>query len=275
MAAMVLLAVVAGGFWYWHAQKEAAKPSSAIQAIMDELRQAPPEQPVPPVTPPPKHGLPRVAIVIDDVGMNDAETQKAINLPPGVTLSFFPYAPHVQESANAAHAAGHEVFLHLPMEAVGGEDPGPGALRVKMSDDEIRQNLEHDLNSFHGYTGINNHMGSRFTADERGMRFVMESVKARGLIFLDSRTTVLTKGEDLAREMGVPTIRRHIFLDNTLTEESIAEQFSALLKLAANQGEAVAIAHPHEISLEFLAHILPYLRGRYELVPVSALVSKP
>jgi len=253
-----------------------AKPSPVIAAIIQHLNEAPTADVLetPDAVPVPEHersSLPRIAIVIDDVGMTEEGTKEAIALPPEVTLSFFPYAPGVQGKVNDAKAAGHEIFMHVPMEALGGEDPGPDALRVDMDDRLLREKIVKNLDSFSGYVGINNHMGSKFTAFEPGMRDVMDQVKARGLIFLDSRTNAATKGEGIAREVGVKTIRRHIFLDNVLTEESVANQFAELLKLADNQNMAVAIGHPHHITLEVLAKILPYLRSRYELVPVSAL----
>jgi uncharacterized protein len=222
----------------------------------------------------PRHGLPCIAIVIDDVGLRSWETEPAIALPAPVTLALLPYAPKVQEDADKARAAGHEVFLHLPMEAIGGEDPGPHALRVSMSDDELRREIEHNLSAFRGYVGVNNHMGSRLTSDARAMRVVMQAIHAKGLIFLDSRTTARTVGEAFARDLGVPAASRHVFLDNVLTEESVAGQFSELLDLAAKQKVAVAIGHPHRVTLDFLARVLPSLEGRYEVLPVSATVAR-
>jgi len=222
----------------------------------------------------PGRGLPCIAIVIDDVGLRPRETGLAIALPAAVTLALLPYAPNVQDDADRARAAGHEVFLHLPMEAIGGEDPGPHALRVGMNDDELRREIEHNLSAFRGYVGVNNHMGSRLTSDARAMRVVMQAIRAKGLIFLDSRTTALSVGDALARELGVPAAKRHVFLDNVLTEESVAGQFSELLDLAAKQRAAVAIGHPHRVTLDFLARVLPSLEGRYEVLPVSAMVAR-
>lgn len=224
------------------------------------------------MTVPADRGPPRVAIIIDDVGLDAEKARLAIALPAEVTLSFLPYAPNVQTNVDRALAAGHEVFLHLPMEAVGGEDPGPNALRVAMDHGELARQIAHNLSAFHGYVGVNNHMGSRFTADAAAMRTVIEALRDRGLIFIDSRTTALTKAEALAREMGVPTAARNVFLDNTLTEDSIAGQFSELLNLSAQQGVALAIGHPHLVTLEFLSAALPTLRGSYALVAASAAV---
>jgi polysaccharide deacetylase 2 family uncharacterized protein YibQ len=213
--------------------------------------------------------------VIDDVGLSAADARRAIALPAGVTLSFLPYARNVQKLVDDAKMVGHEIFLHIPMQPVGENDPGPNTLRTDMSDEVLRDVIDKNLSGFTGYVGVNNHMGSRFTTDEHGMRMVIEAVKERELIFLDSRTTMASKGEEVARALGVPTARRHVFLDNELTEESIADQFYSLLKIAARQQNAIAIGHPHPITLEILERLLPYLADKFELVPVSALVSRP
>ncbi len=256
IAGLVLAAALALGFLLW------PPPPLSVEQVITQLQEAPLPKP---------ESRPLCAIVIDDVGLTEEGTRAALALPKEVTLSFLPYAPHVQEKVNAARKMGHEIFLHMPMEPLGNDDPGPGTLRISMSDDEIRTAAEQNLSRFTGYVGINNHMGSRFTADARGMRVVMEEIKKRGLIFLDSRTTLATKGEQLAREMGVHTLRRHVFLDNVLTEENVANQIYALIKLSEDQNMAVAIGHPHHITLEILAKMLPYLRNRCDLVPVSAL----
>jgi polysaccharide deacetylase 2 family uncharacterized protein YibQ len=276
---VLLLGIAAAALGVWLLQlREGAPPPMTVDTVIHRLETRSPEICEPPVerapeAPPP--ALPRIAIVIDDMGPNAALARRAMALPAAVTLSFLPYAPDVQKLVDDAKMAGHEIFLHLPMQPVGERDPGPGALRVDMDDETLQTAIEKNLSSFTGYVGVNNHMGSRFTADERGMRMMMEEVKERALIFLDSRTTMATKGEELARAMGVPTARRHVFLDNVLTEESIADQFFVLLKTAARHKSAVAIAHPHPITLEILARLLPYLSYKFELVPVSALVSRP
>jgi polysaccharide deacetylase 2 family uncharacterized protein YibQ len=273
------IGVGALGIWLLQTQ-ESAPPPMAVQTVIERLETRAPEicepllqpQAVPEDAPP---KLPRIAIVIDDVGLNAAHARRAIALPAGVTLAFLPYARNVQKLVDDAKLVGHEIFLHLPMQPVGGEDAGPGMLRVDMDDEMLQDVIEKNLSGFTGYVGVNNHMGSRFTADERGMRVFMEEVKAQELIFLDSRTTMATKGEEMARALGVPWARRNIFLDNALTEEAIAAQFYSLLKIAARQQSAIAIGHPHPITLEVLERLLPYLRDKFELVPVSTLVSRP
>ena len=109
-------------------------------------------------------------------------------------------------------------MLHLPMEPNGRNDPGPNALLVSLSDAELRQRTTAALDSFDGFAGVNNHMGSRFTAFKPGMETVLRQLKGRGLMFLDSRTSAQSVGDQLAQEMGVPSIVRHVFLDD---EESL------------------------------------------------------
>ncbi|HVY13132.1 MAG TPA: divergent polysaccharide deacetylase family protein [Alphaproteobacteria bacterium] len=266
VAALAMVCITTLAVWVAHERAKTIPPQTPPEVTI--LR--PPVQPERPAA-----ALPRIAIVIDDVGMDEKLVQEAIDLPPQITLSFFPYAPHVQRDVDAAKEAGHEVFMHVPMQAMGGEDPGPGALRVGMNDDELRAAIEKNLSSFSGYDGVNNHMGSRFTADEHAMRLFMEAVKKRGVMFLDSRTSVMTKGEMLAVELGVPAIRRHVFLDNEIDEEAITAQFHTMLKMADHQRVVVAIAHPHHISLATLARLLPYLKGKYELVPISTVIKAP
>ncbi len=121
---------------------------------------------------------PLVAIVIDDVGLDRPRSRRAWELPGPLTMSFLPYAKDLREQARAARAQGHELMLHLPMEPNGRSDPGPNALLVSLSDAELRQRTAAALDSFDGYVGVNNHMGSRFTAFRPGMETVLGQFKA-------------------------------------------------------------------------------------------------
>jgi len=143
-------------------------------------------------------GKPLVAIVIDDVGLDRPRSKRAWELPGPMTLSFLPYAKDLGEQTRAARARGHELMLHLPMEPGGRNDPGPGALLVSMPDAELRRRTDSALESFAGFAGVNNHMGSRFTAFKPGMETVLKQLKPRGLMFLDSRTTKDSVGDQVA-----------------------------------------------------------------------------
>ncbi|MFM7345034.1 MAG: divergent polysaccharide deacetylase family protein, partial [Tagaea sp.] len=127
-----------------------------------------------------------VAIVIDDLGMDPARTARLASLPGPLTFAFLSYAPDIDGQSRAARGRGHEILLHMPMEPEGREDPGPGALRVALSDDDIRARTAAALDRLPLALGLNNHMGSRFTRDPRAMRPVLEELASRGLLFLDS-----------------------------------------------------------------------------------------
>lgn len=218
---------------------------------------------------------PLIALVIDDVGLDRPRSKRAWELPGPITLSFLPYAKDLREQAKAARARGNELMLHMPMEPMGHADPGPNALLVSLSDSELRQRVTTDLDSFDGYVGVNNHMGSRFTAYKPGMETVLRLLKARGLLFLDSRTTAQTVGETMAQEMGVPTVSRNVFLDDNEAIDQVRRRLAETEEVARRQGFVVAIGHPHENTLQALATWLPGLAAKgFALAPVTAALRK-
>jgi polysaccharide deacetylase 2 family uncharacterized protein YibQ len=218
---------------------------------------------------------PLIAIVIDDVGLDRSRSRRAWELPGPMTMSFLPYAKDLPEQTRAARARGHELMLHLPMEPNGRNDPGPGALLVSMSDNELRQRTIAALDSFDGYVGANNHMGSRFTAFHPGMETVLRQFRARGLMFLDSRTTAQSVGDQTAHELGVPSIVRHVFLDDEETLEAVRRKLTETEAVARRQGFAVAIGHPHDVTLQALAEWLPGISAKgLALAPASAVLRK-
>ena len=219
---------------------------------------------------------PLIALVIDDMGMARAWSQQVVGLLGPLTLAYLPYAEGLPEQTEQARLAGHELIVHLPMEP---DDPtadtGPNALTTDLDDDEIRDRLAWSLDRFGGYVGVSNHMGSRFTGDARAMAVVIDEVVARGLLYLDSRTTAETVGEDMARDAGVPTTRRHVFIDNEADEDAIAARLADLETLARKQGYAVGIGHPRPETIAALARWLPALGARgFTLAPISAIVAR-
>jgi polysaccharide deacetylase 2 family uncharacterized protein YibQ len=157
---------------------------------------------------------PAVAIVIDDLGVDRERTAVFNDLPAPLTLAFLPYAPALAQQAERARAAGHELLLHVPMEPIGQESPGPRALLTSFGPHELVSQLRALLMRSPGVVGINNHMGSRLTADRDRMRWVMGELHARQLLFIDSLTTPRSVATDEARRQGVPYARRDVFLDN-------------------------------------------------------------
>jgi polysaccharide deacetylase 2 family uncharacterized protein YibQ len=160
------------------------------------------------------------------------------------------------------------------MEPLGPEDPGPGAILVSQSDSEIRERLELAFESVPEARGVNNHMGSRAEADRRVMGVVMDTLRARGLFFLDSRTTAGTVAQSLAAERGVPLLERSVFLDNVPETAEVEARLREGLAIAAEKGEAVLIGHvQNAVTREVLARALPGLGAKgFERVALSALL---
>ena len=242
---------------------------------------------VPPVVPPAwkrysqampeaAEGAPLIALLIDDMGEARAWTLRAMALPGPLSMAFFPHAPNVAAQAEAARAAGHELMLHMPMEPAGDdEDPGPDAPLLGLDEDELDRRVVTMLDSFPGYVGVNNHMGSRFTRDGAAMNLVLARVKQRGLLFVDSRTVVDTVGERLARSLEIPSLRRDIFIDNESNPGEIAARLNQLEALARERGFAVGIAHPRPATLDVLEVWLPKALARgVVLAPISAIIGR-
>jgi polysaccharide deacetylase 2 family uncharacterized protein YibQ len=217
---------------------------------------------------------PRIAVVIDDLGLDKRRTERTIVLPGPLTLSFLAYASDLPRLTGEARRAGHELLVHVPMEPLSrAEDMGPNGLAVSLGPDELLRRLRWDLDRFTGYVGINNHMGSRFTRDAASMTPVMEELRARGLLFLDSRTVGDSAGVELARRVGVPHAARDVFLDNEINAGAIAARLVEVEEIARRHGSAIAIGHPHDATIEQLGSWLAGLASRgFTLVPVSAIV---
>ncbi len=217
----------------------------------------------------------RLAILLDDAGQSLDLVPRAAALPSPVAVAVLPFLPHSADTAARMHDAGHEVWLHLPMEPddYPRDNPGPGAILVSMKESEIRMAVRSALNNVPFIVGVNNHMGSKATADLRTMTWVMQEIGGRGLAFIDSRTTAATVAEDAARAQGVPTGRRRVFLDNTSSPAAIRAQLEEAVYQARLEGEAIAIGHLHPSTVKVLAAELPGLAARHAiLVPPSKLV---
>lgn len=216
--------------------------------------------------------LPRIAIVLDDLGLDEKSTRRAIALPRSITLSFLPYGRSSIGLAEEGLARGHEILVHIPMEPEGTADPGPNALLVSLPADEISRRLASQLDKFPGAIGFNNHMGSRFTADVRALLPVMREARARGLLFLDSRTTANTFAAKVADAAGATTVSRDIFLDYASGADGLLAQFDELEKTARMTGSAIAIGHPHALTLDMLETWVRGLDAKgIELVSISAM----
>jgi polysaccharide deacetylase 2 family uncharacterized protein YibQ len=217
-----------------------------------------------------------VAIIIDDMGIDQKRSKLVIGLPAPLTLSFIPYGYHLKELVAAARAAGHEIMLHLPMEPMDPDaDPGPNALRTTVSIEENQRRIEWALTRFDGFVGLNNHMGSKFTAWKPGMELVMREVQARGLLFVDSFTNNESVGYTLARQHKLPTTSRDVFIDHDITRAAIEHSLKELERIARRRGYAVGIAHPHDLSREMLKVWIKEAKSRgVDFVPISHIVQR-
>lgn len=213
----------------------------------------------------------RVAIIIDDIGYR-ASDKAALALPGNITFSVLPHTPFGKKLAKQAHDKNRDVMLHIPMEAENGKKLGPGALTTDMTEQAIRHSLAKSVEEIPFAIGINNHMGSKLTKLYSPMAWTMRFLKEKNLLFVDSLTTRRSKASNVANHFGVPTLERHIFLDNQLTDEYITQQFNQLIRHAKKYKRTIAIAHPHPETVTALTKLIPTLaENGIELVPISAL----
>ena len=217
-----------------------AKPDWLIEAIRNRKNTSSSDKPV-------------IAICIDDLGQDLAGTDKALALPKEVALSFLPFAEATPFLSESAARGGHLVLAHVPMQALNGSDPGPMALKPEMAAAEIAGRLGWNLARVPGLVGINNHEGSRFTADAQMLAPVMATLRARHLFFFDSRTTPESEGLEAARAGGVMTAARDVFLDDDPQPDAVRAQLDRLEHEAKRNGVAIAIGHPHDVTLKLLA----------------------
>ena len=246
-------------------RKVPAKDESALRELSretaTEVRQKPASHAVETKTEAPgTPEIPRLSIIIDDIGFTDRYKDIiAIDVP--ITLAIIPFTPHAIESAEEGQSAGAEIILHLPMEPIDypATNPGTYALLTGMTEREILDKLRKNLETLPHIKGVNNHMGSRFTEDNAGMKIVLTEIKKRGLYFIDSRTSYRSVGFSLARSMDIRTAERSVFLDNVQTEAAIEKQLMEAVEIARKKGESLAIGHPHASTVAVLARVAPSL----------------
>ncbi len=226
---------------------------------------------VPAADPPPSA---RIALIIDDLGNNRRMDERVVRLPGAVACAILPHTPHATRIAHEAHRLGKEVLLHLPMESLNAQAPGPGALDTSMFEQELAKMLDYNLASVPHVVGINNHMGSSFMADAARIALLMREIHQRGsLFFIDSRTHATSVAIDAARALGVPALSRDIFLDHEITPAAIDRQMRTLIKLAHSRGYAVGIGHPHPLTLAALERWLPLLdQHGVQLISLSSML---
>jgi polysaccharide deacetylase 2 family uncharacterized protein YibQ len=181
--------------------------------------------------------------VIDDAGNNLVELEPFLGVPGPLTIAVLPGLPYSGEAARRIRAAGKEVILHQPMEAVGGQDPGPGAIYAGMGAAEIRRVINRNIDEIGPVAGLNNHQGSLITQDETAMEAVLSVCRERGIYFLDSRTIAGTAAPEAARRLGMDIGERDVFLDNVQDTAAMRSSLRIGLERAESRGSAVMIGH--------------------------------
>lgn len=242
-----------------------------------------PPPPAPrPVLPPPTSLTPpspgsggRVAIVMDDLGRDLASARELLAIDLGVTFAIIPQNEAAPQVAAMAHERGREVMIHMPMEPQGypRANPGADALLLGRSNEEIRALVRGYRQRVPHAAGGNNHMGSRFTESREKMAVVLEELRKAGLFFVDSRTSNRSVAYETARELGVATARRDIFLDNVRNVSTIRGEIRRMARMAVKNGEALAICHPYPETFAALRAEVGYLRSQgISVVPASRLL---
>ena len=232
------------------------------------------EQPVPLVrTPGTEQYAFKMAVVLDDLGDDLQYARQLLALPVPVTMAIWPYGRFAAQVADEAYAAGRLVMAHVPMEPMSypRQNPGPGTLFASMSDEDLTATLAYNLRALPHIQGVNNHMGSRVTANKRAMKAILTELKARHLFFLDSVTTAKSQAIAAAKEVGITTFKRDVFLDNEQDVDKILGYLRRTEKIARKFGQAVAIGHPHPATLKALRIRVEERDQSIAIVPVTDL----
>ncbi|MFB9275947.1 divergent polysaccharide deacetylase family protein [Cohnella cellulosilytica] len=222
----------------------------------------------------------RIAVVIDDFGNGMKGTEQMLKLPIKLTVAVMPFLPTTKKDAEEAYRLGHDVIVHLPMEPVRGKRSwlGPGAITTDLSDDEIRKRVEAAIADVPHAIGMNNHMGSKATADKRVMKVVLQVCKEKGLLFLDSRTSYRTVVPEVAKELGVETLHNDVFLDDVYTRHHVLKQIGIVKKVLDKNKSCIVIGHvgmPGLSTSDALRDAIPELKGKAAFVPLTALLPSP
>lgn len=218
--------------------------------------------------------LPKIAIILDDLGYNRHAGEHALQLPGNITYAIIPFTPYAVRFAKAAHARNQEVILHMPMQSSDlNRRLDTGGLTSDLDETEVKQRVRSALDSIPHIVGLNNHMGSNVTTDMQMMHWLMQEVQDRPLYFIDSMTNPHSVANRSAQQYQIPTLKRDVFLDNVKTEEAIDRMFQSLVQIAQRKGHAIAIGHPYPATLSYLEKALPKLNEMgVQLVDASELV---
>jgi polysaccharide deacetylase 2 family uncharacterized protein YibQ len=244
---------------------------STLVALLYCLTGAALAAPAGPAEAPAAHDKAYLSLIIDDLGQSLPRDRRALALPGPVTLAVMPDTPHASEFAREAHRAGKTVILHMPMDPA----TGPYAWHPELPLTELESRLNAALAKVPYAAGINNHMGSRMTAEPQAMTWLMTELQRRHLFFVDSRTSASTVAAAKAQEVQLASVSRDVFLDDVRTTEAIGAQLQSAIALARKQGSAVVIGHPYPQTLEVLERELPRLKDQgIEWIEIRQMIAE-
>ena len=221
---------------------------------------------------------PRIALIISNLGLSDTYTKATLELlPEDITLSFSHVAPRLKSWVREARQKGHEILLDIPMEPIGfpKNDPGRATLLTSSNEVENLNRLEHIMKQAGGYVGLLGTLGTKFMLHSETFLPVLRSIKQRGLIYVDSRSTSRSLGPELASSIQLPKAFNNVFLDKEPSQEKIKNKLDELERIALKRRFAVGIAQPLPITIEILSQWTKGLETKQiSLAPITAIVDK-
>jgi len=247
----------------------AAPPPAASAPVVPKVHREPL-----PAVPPGAAGAPRIAVVVDDLGARRDVFDGLREIRRPLTVAVLPGLPLSEWTAREALQSGMEVLLDRPMEPYRFPevDPGPGALLMAMSAQEMQAQIGAHLASVPGAVGVTNHMGSRMTEDRARMRTVLEVIAGRRLFLVDGLTSNLSVAYDEAKAQGLRAGRRQVIVDHGAGESGDRVRWDEVAWWAETRGEVIVIAHGHPLTARLLREYVPRWESRgMRLVPVSQL----
>ena len=195
----------------------------------------------------------KLIFVFDDAGHNLEQLQYFLDLPFPCTIAVLPKLPNSRETARRIRAAGKELILHQPMQALNPNiNPGDGAVKPGMDREEIKKIVASNVEEIGPIAGMNNHEGSLITSDEKAMEAVLELCREKNIYFLDSRTSSKSVVPQVAKKLNMNIWERAVFLDNKKDKAYMKKQIIEGLEIASQRGEAIMIGHVFTVDLAIL-----------------------
>ncbi|WP_418883944.1 divergent polysaccharide deacetylase family protein [Bisgaardia hudsonensis] len=213
----------------------------------------------------------QLAIVIDDMGYRSKEDAAILALPKAISVAIIPSAPNAKDINHKAKQQNRDILIHLPMQALGHHSIETGALKLGMDQGQVNNRIQTAKKIIPDAIGLNNHMGSAATADADLMHKLMKELKQQNLFFLDSRTIGRSVAGKIAKEQGIPSLDRHIFLDDSNEFSDVSHQFQSAIRYAQKYGMAIVIGHPRKNTIAVLQSGLKNLPKDIQLIGIGNL----